>query len=181
MIILDFNQLNQALQIWADERGLNEKEGKPNVQYTKILEEIGELSTALNKHWQEELLDSIGDVQVTILIYAYQTGIKLNHLNIITTPYQKDPHKLLRELISELARLNELERLIKLGNNEEIATALFERKDVIICCLEIVADFAKATGTDSLTCLNQAYNVIANRKGKTVNGTFIKEEDLERA
>ena len=178
---MDFNELNQALQVWADERGLNEEKGKPDVQYTKILEEIGELSTALNKHWREELLDAIGDVQVTILIYAYQTGIKLNHLNIITTPYQKDPHKLLCELISELARLNELERLIKLGNNEEIATALFERKDVIICCLEIVDDFAKATGTDSLTCLNQAYNVIANRKGKTVNGTFIKEEDLERA
>lgn len=178
---MDFNELNQALQTWADERGLNEEKGKPDVQYTKILEEIGELSTALNKHWREELLDAIGDVQVTILIYAYQTGIKLKDLNVITTTYPKDPHKLLRELISELARFNELENLAKLSDNEEISTALFERKDVLVCCLEIVADFAQANGTNSLTCLNKAYNTIANRKGKTVNGTFIKEEDLERA
>lgn len=34
-------------------------------------------------------------------------------------------------------------------------------------------------GLDPIDCLNKAYNVIKDRKGKTVNGTFIKSEDLE--
>lgn len=32
---------------------------------------------------------------------------------------------------------------------------------------------------DPVTCLKSAYEKISKRKGKTVNGTFIKEEDLE--
>ena len=31
---------------------------------------------------------------------------------------------------------------------------------------------------DLLDCLNSAYRVIQNRKGKTINGVFVKESDL---
>jgi NTP pyrophosphatase (non-canonical NTP hydrolase) len=32
-------------------------------------------------------------------------------------------------------------------------------------------------GYDPVACLNEAYNVIAKRTGKTVNGVFIKDND----
>ena len=32
---------------------------------------------------------------------------------------------------------------------------------------------------DPVTCLERAYKKISKRKGKTINGTFVKEEDLE--
>ena len=35
---------------------------------------------------------------------------------------------------------------------------------------------AKMVGLDSVKCLDTAYNVIKNRKGKMVNGLFVKEE-----
>lgn len=33
---------------------------------------------------------------------------------------------------------------------------------------------------DLLDCLNSAYRVIQNRKGKTINGVFVKETDLHK-
>lgn len=33
-------------------------------------------------------------------------------------------------------------------------------------------------GIDPEECLSMAYNKIKNRQGKTINGTFVKEEDL---
>lgn len=36
----------------------------------------------------------------------------------------------------------------------------------------------KQLGIDPVECLSMAYTKISNRKGKTVDGTFVKEEDL---
>ena len=37
---------------------------------------------------------------------------------------------------------------------------------------------ANQLGTDLETCLQIAYDKIKNRKGKTINGNFVKESDL---
>lgn len=37
---------------------------------------------------------------------------------------------------------------------------------------------AKQLDIDPTTCLEMAYEKIKNRKGKTIDGTFVKEEDL---
>ena len=42
---------------------------------------------------------------------------------------------------------------------------------LIILCEQI--------GIDPVECLSMAYEKISKRKGRTINGTFIKEEDLE--
>lgn len=34
-------------------------------------------------------------------------------------------------------------------------------------------------GIDPMKCLEMAYDKISKRKGKTINGTFVKEEDLD--
>lgn len=41
---------------------------------------------------------------------------------------------------------------------------------LIILCEQI--------GIDPVKCLSMAYDKISKRKGKTINGTFVKEEDL---
>lgn len=38
---------------------------------------------------------------------------------------------------------------------------------------------AELCGTDIMTCLNTAYLEIKDRKGKIINGTFVKQSDLE--
>ena len=37
----------------------------------------------------------------------------------------------------------------------------------------------KQLDIDPMYCLEEAYKKISKRKGKTINGTFVKEEDLE--
>jgi len=94
------DELSMAVLAWADERGLIEAENAPR-QMLKVVEELGELTGAMAKQRDEDIVDAIGDVMVTILILAAQLGTE---------------------------------------------------------------------------CLGVAYNEIAQRTGKTVDGVFIKDE-----
>lgn len=99
------SNLNDKVLQWAKDRGIDNSENAPK-QYMKAQEEMGEIAAAINKNDSEKLIDSFGDVQVTLIILAKQLGI------------------------------------------------------------------------DYSGSLQTAYNVIANRTGKTINGVFVKTEDL---
>ena len=45
----------------------------------------------------------------------------------------------------------------------------------------VLTILAMQQDTDIKECIAHAYNEIKNRKGKTVNGMFIKQEDLKEA
>jgi NTP pyrophosphatase (non-canonical NTP hydrolase) len=94
--------VNQILD-WAEERGILHALN-PYPQTLKVVEEVGELSSAILKSDKEKTIDAIGDVMVTLIILSGQ--------------------------------------------------------------LEL----------DLYECLESAYNEIKDRKGKTINGTFIKQE-----
>lgn len=96
-------QFEREVIQWAHERGLVTKENA-KTQLLKSFEEMGEVARAVLKNQQEELIDGLGDVLVTLIILAEIKGVKLEN------------------------------------------------------------------------CLESAYNVIKHRTGKTVNGTFIKNE-----
>lgn len=96
------DELIQSVELWADQRGLLVPENRPR-QMLKVMEEVGETSAALARGNRRELKDGIGDVVVTLIILASQSGFTLTE------------------------------------------------------------------------CLNAAYQEIKDRKGKTVDGVFIKE------
>lgn len=87
---------------WSKERNLNHQD--PKLQIIKLMEELGELSSAILKDDHVNILDGLGDIQVVLIILHQQLGLSLTET------------------------------------------------------------------------LNVAYEEIKDRKGKTVNGTFIKEE-----
>lgn len=89
---------------WAKARNLVNPNNERN-QLIKTYEELGEVSRALLKDNQTDLIDGLGDVLVTLIILAEIRGVTLEF------------------------------------------------------------------------CLAEAYNVIKNRTGKTVDGVFIKNED----
>lgn len=53
-------------------------------------------------------------------------------------------------------------------------------KDSLGDSLVTLIILAQDLNFDLLDCLNSAYNVIKDRKGKTINGVFIKETDLHK-
>lgn len=87
---------------WAHQRNLVKRENASK-QMLKVMEEVGELASAIAKENEEATIDAIGDVLVTIIILSAQLEL---------SPWE---------------------------------------------------------------CLESAYEEIRNRKGKTVDGVFIKE------
>ena len=60
------------------------------------------------------------------------------------------------------------------GNKEEI-------KDALGDCVVVLTILAHQCGFDLEDCTKTAYEVIKNRKGKTINGSFVKEKEEEGA
>lgn len=99
-----FEEIVDGLTQWAKDRDLLGND--PHVQFSKIVEELGETSAAYNKQKHDALVDSIGDLLVTIIIFSKQVGV------------------------------------------------------------------------DPVACLNEAWRTIKHRQGKTINGVFVKDSDL---
>lgn len=101
----DYEKLINDVEFWAEERGLQMPENASK-QMLKLQEEVGELTQAFLKGYSDKFTDSIGDIQVVLIILCMQQGVNY--------------HK----------------------------------------------------------CLEDAYNVIKERKGKLVAGSYIKESDI---
>jgi NTP pyrophosphatase (non-canonical NTP hydrolase) len=50
-----------------------------------------------------------------------------------------------------------------------------EFQDAIGDCVVVLTNLAELNGDSIEDCINESYNVIAKRKGKMINGTFVKE------
>lgn len=77
---MDLNELFKAVATWGEEKGLND----PVMQYAKINEEVGELAHELtrgkcggvNSVPSAETIDAIGDILVTVIIFAKIIGVE---------------------------------------------------------------------------------------------------------
>lgn len=69
-----FNNIRQ----WAEDRNLIEG-STPKAQMVKLMEEIGELASAISKDNFEEIIDSIGDAAVVLTVIAEQYGLKIEY------------------------------------------------------------------------------------------------------
>lgn len=85
--------------------------------------------------------------------------------NIIST---KNTHKQFMKVTEELGELAEG---INKDNQGQIKDSL---GDILVTLIILSRDL----DVDLLDCLRGAYGVIKDRTGKTVNGVFVKEEDL---
>lgn len=96
------SELFDNIRKWFDEKELIKQENAPK-QMMKVVEELGELSSAIIKGKRDEEIDAFGDVMITLLGLSYMRNVSL------------------------------------------------------------------------MACTRSAYEVIKNRRGKVVNGSFIKE------
>lgn len=103
---MNFEGLCVLVECWAHERGILDS-ATAESQFLKTVSEIGELSDALAKGTEEEVIDALGDVLVTLILVAKLRGLAL-------TP-----------------------------------------------------------------CLDHAYGIISKRRGRMVNGVFVKDDPEE--
>lgn len=143
--------LAQSVIGWADAKGILTKESSPK-QFLKIVEESGETCQAILKNDRDKIIDGIGDMAVTIIIYSEQVDMKIDYKALFYN-FRKRSHS---EIMSSV-----LSFIIE-GHPKYAFSTLYELAESLDLSLE--------------ECLESAWNEIKDRTGKTVNGIFIKDE-----
>lgn len=81
-----------------------------------------------------------------------------------------DKSNIEKQFLKLLEEIGELSSGIQDNSHAEI-------KDAIGDCVVVLTNLAVFHGLRIEDCINSAYQVIKNRKGTMINGTFKKEED----
>lgn len=160
-----FEDIKTLVEGWAKRKGIL-KHGTPAKQLLKTLEEITELHTAIEDDNLEEIEDAIGDVVVTLVIYAKMKSIALfpNGSEELSDSKgtAQDPYFL-------LDNCNKLMQLEKFTNDS------IEKYYTVQMMLFLLNQITNRFNLKIWECLHSAYKVISKRKGEMVNGTFVKD------
>ena len=160
------NTLEKVKQ-WFIDRDL-ENGGRLDKQSLKLSEEFGELCAGYLKKNEKLTKDSIGDCAVVIVGLALL--IKVDVQEIFEEVFSDGYHA-----IECLVFLNRTISNIQLSNG-------FTDKDLYIVDLTRsiywLKSISKTLGYDFDECFELAYQEIKDRKGRWIDGSFVKEEDL---
>ncbi|WP_229564393.1 MazG-like family protein [Pediococcus pentosaceus] len=80
-----------------------------------------------------------------------------------------DPSRQLNKLMEELGELAE-------GFNKKVPEQI---EDSLGDMFVVMTLFAEQNGLNIVDCIQSAYETIKDREGKTIDGVFVKSEDLE--
>lgn len=175
---MEMHKLIKLIEQWAIERSLD-KNGTVEGQLIKTAEEVAELIIGISKDDIDVIKDSIGDVFVTLVVGNLLSGcwefykmsdftLQLSHRKKDLTP--GDKFSLFKGLSANLKELM-FER-DSFWIKEGYSTGAVGQT---ICTLFWVSNYYKLNLTD---CVESAYREIANRKGRVIDGTFVKEDEL---
>ncbi len=140
-------QLRPLIIDWAKVKGLINIENAQK-QRLKLMEEIGETAGAILKKDLAEIKDGFGDIFVVIVILAEQLGEEITIKNVAGNIHSTD---FIFAKIIEFCFDNDFSNAVDWLN-----------------------DCAILNNVNLEECANLAYNVIKDRTGRMVDGTFIK-------
>ena len=150
---LSLTELQPLILEWAKERNILFPENAPK-QRLKLIEESGELASAILKNDVNLQKDAIGDIFVVLVILSEQTSVNI-YLDLTRNTV----------ILDESIDYNLGSICFKNPSKpESLETEIY-----------ILHDLSRLLNLDLTECANIAWNEIKDRKGKTVNGTFIKD------
>ena len=161
--------LQTNIEQWAVDRNLHT--GDPSRQVLKLIEEQGELAAAIARDNHEDMADAIGDVTVVAIVMAKQLNAPVDLWTAFERTVKGNDEKVdLNAAIASLA-----------GNVSHLASFVYYKHSsyaghLIENVITMVADVADALDIDYVSAVQSAYDTIKDRKGKLVNGVFIKED-----
>ena len=167
MDIDKIEELTELTRQWFIDRDITQ--GNVFKQTLKLFEEFGELCAGYAKQKEQLTKDSIGDCAVVVVGLAMM--IELDPVEILTiSPETKNIDiKDCFELIIDNASEFQFSRKLQFKVN-----AKFNLLRIVVH-LKLIAH---KLGYDFADCFELAYNEIKDRKGKWIDGSFVKEEDL---
>ena len=163
--------LEQSILGWAHERNLIHG-STCRKQLAKTCEEFGELAAGLNKNKRGLIKDGVGDVLVTLIIANGCAGGEYLFSSEESGNYWIAPAPQVRSMeASELVR--ELAYICRSSEPADVYRT--GRMKDMIRALNAASAFA---GCSLAECLLTAWMEIKDRKGRMVDGVFVKEADL---
>lgn len=175
---MNYNAYRELILGWARDRNLIEG-STPEKQLDKLFEEVGEYAGSSARssvpEKREEMLvkmqDGLGDVFVVACIMAEQMGVELN-FDEMQEYTEEGRNGVMYLTMGCLAGVVEAEHQ---GINDTPPADFPEHFYFAVATAEAVA---KRNGFDFLACIDMAWNEIKDRKGRMVDGVFVKEADL---
>ena len=155
---------------WFIARGI--AQGDIDKQGLKLIEETGELVSGYLKNKEDVIKDSIGDVAVVVVGYAMMAGV--NPEQVFFTK-KEDYIPDFGGVTAWIWMITDSAFQAKVAQDLGIETSLNINLQNIICYLDLIC---RELCYDFTECFEGAYNEIKDRKGRWVNGSFVKEEDL---
>ena len=169
--VLTLEELIPLVVEWGRDKGILEK-SNPLKQLTKTIEEATELMIADLNDDREEMVDAVGDVLVTLILYCEMKGIDI--LKLEDSGFDDSyNYSVINSSGAFFCPLN-ASRLGALEKGYEFPT--IGRDGIIVYTLSLLETYCEVKGLPTLPeCLQSAYNVIAKRTGKMVDGVFVKD------
>lgn len=154
---------------WGDERGITFS-ANIKAQTLKVVEELGETFYACYNEDVTAVKDGIGDSLVTLIILSKQIDYDFtDSLDYLTEKIHFKKENCLTELVIQGFLL--AKNTLKQDTDKVISN--------IRAIVSILSDLSYHYQTSLDECLQVAWDVIKDRKGRTIDGTFIKESDLK--
>lgn len=166
---MNLDKLIKLIEQWAIDRGLD-KNGTVEGQLIKTAEEVAELIIGISKDDIDVIKDSVGDVFVTLVV-GNMLDNKHDFLMMLAKAqgrFKMNPESKFR--LTHFV-VHWLYLLLSFGNYTE-----YESMGLLDCLFDVCGWYE----LDLADCVESAYKEIADRKGKVINGTFWKSEDLEK-
>lgn len=155
-------ELIEKVEQWSKDRNLHTTD--PNKQRLKLWEEFGELNASIARDDREGAIDAIGDMLVVMIIYKQQLGYGSNY---VFEPKQDN--------LDFIGRLEDIDLIDCIGHGIYDSGSYIEGLGMVVENLTVLA---YRLNTNLKECLAAAYDEIKDRRGKMVNGVFVKESDL---
>lgn len=175
---MELKELVGLTEQWFVDRGLDKSD--PSKQMLKLYEEFGELSGAyldgydksthtFTEGFDECVQDAIGDMIIVMIGLSKQIGIKTPIGYYVMENPPSDTDRLIAYIVKDLGFVSEAIAKNKGKDSAFVQLGMFDLT---------LRELAVSLGMDYKECLELAYNEIKDRKGKLINGVFVKEEDL---
>ena len=170
-------KLIQQIEQWAEDRNLI-RSSTPQKQMLKLMEEFGELCGGVAKNKPDVIKDSIGDCTVVLIILNKQFNLENEFDHYVNT--FKMPESYFSELIplDFTVHSGKLAETIWIYDDLSAYQKKTSMKRSIVKCFGSLLALCNDQKLDITDCLQYAYDQIKDRKGKMIDGVFVKEEDL---
>ncbi|MBN6075747.1 pyrophosphatase [Aggregatibacter actinomycetemcomitans] len=174
-------ELIQQIKRWAEARNLI-RGSTPQKQMLKLMEEFGELCSGVAKNKPDVIKDSIGDCFVVLVILNEQKKAVSSldwEVACNTDSWGGSVENGLIYLAKHISALNFDSEPKNYNSLETFNEKLGEFINDFKLAVSYLTYIAYLSELDFKDCVQHAYDEVKDRKGRMIDGFFVKEADLK--